>query len=158
MGFSRQEYWSGLPFPSPTIVQFKIKQNKKTPPVKWLKTKVLKIFHISTYNFFFTSYILSKRRGWSGRKVRKLNLWAPPGRFPCCHIWASLGTRIKEIWLQNGRDVWEGGSSSVCTRYCEARLGPARLPALTFRSCTWVIINMGRLGAISPAWADDSGA
>jgi len=32
MGFSRQEYWNGLPFPSPkTVLQFKKSKNKKTP-------------------------------------------------------------------------------------------------------------------------------
>ena len=50
---------------------------------------------------------LVKGEGWSGRKVRKLNLWESPGGFPCCHIWTCLGTRIKEIWLQNGHNAWE---------------------------------------------------
>ena len=45
--------WQKLtPYCKATILQFK---KKKTPPLNWLKNNVLKIFRLSTYNFFFTS-------------------------------------------------------------------------------------------------------
>ena len=50
MGFSRQEYWSGLPLPSPNFVQEaskkkkkKIPKKKKSKKAKWLSEEALPI-------------------------------------------------------------------------------------------------------------------
>ena len=56
MGFSRQEYWSGLPLPSPTAVSFKSlfepegKQQTNRPiGFKYLKTDLLPKYKIFTF-------------------------------------------------------------------------------------------------------------
>ena len=38
MGFSRQEYWSGLPFPSPRIWKEILNERFQTPMHKWSMT------------------------------------------------------------------------------------------------------------------------
>ena len=37
MGFSRQEYWSGVPLPSPILPSIRVFSNESTLRIKWLK-------------------------------------------------------------------------------------------------------------------------
>ena len=49
MGFSRQEYWSGLPLPSPTIEYYSaIKKNEIMPfAATWMNLKIIIINEVS---------------------------------------------------------------------------------------------------------------
>ena len=92
MWFSRQEYWSGVPLPSPAFVAGYIKQVWKTGTSVWCGRKNLS-FRVQATEYWISAY--THQRSWRkfqfsileqlGKmtwrvtmKIKQKNIWKPP--------------------------------------------------------------------------------
>jgi len=101
MGFSRQEYWSGVPLPSPSIVLISKKRFKILPS-----------------NTLWRKELIENDRGphwfahdriWEGLSLAWLGL----GSLACCSLWGRKESDTTE-WLNWTELAWLGCSSVSC--------------------------------------------
>ena len=102
MGFSRQEYWSGLPFPSPTHLLWGRKESGK-----W---KVKSLSHVRLFVTPWTaayqasqSMGFSRQEHWSGLSFPSPKHMTDLGKFSKWMTWR----HVSKVWTSSGENFWK---------------------------------------------------
>jgi len=117
MEFSRQEYWSGLPFPSPGIF---LTQGSNLCLLCLLHWQVdsLPLSHLGSPPWHYPFLNISKRFSDAWAKYLPLCSWWPENESGVCvggKVWGGvrLGSTYREGWWMR----WNSGSSWITTMF-----------------------------------------
>ena len=129
MGFSRQDYWSGLPFPSPHATWYGLKINKMINNKKHHgknkgaenASRQLNKYFLKNTNLRCTEGVLTSSPGGSGGLVSKSCSTFATTWIVDCKVPLSMGFRRQECWsglpLPSPRDLPDPGIES-CLLHC----------------------------------------